>query len=465
MALEGGNLDLISSYLFNNRGEPILRETLQQIAIIRSRDREIPFKKLPLIWLVERYSLAMGLNMDKVYKLYGLPNGKTIESKLDSFLNQPGLIEEFMHHLRAEAETALINVSQNGGQLEIYSILEARANHLRLPDRVASWKELQDKTKLVMDFVGEIFPLAIVESPKSVLDAPARMGAVTRPSNTTYWNSNRELVNVVSLDPRRKIDIFAEIAGHEAAHKVHAVMLALAENAGFVPKGSNERVDSSVKEELSQLAEHVAGAIWRQRHPEQSETNIVFCQQASSNGEWTNLVTALGKRFQAPYAVIQRRVRLQMERLISDGQTKLSETDLFAIVDENTPVLHDWLNRGVSIAFPAAGVAGNTNILDRTDGVVYLTKYLADGKPGQTTAVTTTQSEAIEKKLNMKNAFEMRYGESWILNRQARIILLSLMAEAGRNLDITSYGNYVIDADPDALRQRLISWGLREEDL
>ena len=49
-----------------------------------------------------------------------------------------------MHHLRAEAETALINVSQNGGQLEIYSILEARANHLRLPDMVASWKELQE---------------------------------------------------------------------------------------------------------------------------------------------------------------------------------------------------------------------------------------------------------------------------------------------------------------------------------
>lgn len=458
-ATEGGNLQTAFSFIMNRNGDPAVRNTLQ-LAIERQVDNyENQIRKIKLLWSIDSFRLRMGIDWETYLEIGNLPNSQIIKDRLINFLSRQDLTEEVMEHLKREAPVSAKKI-EDGGVANYWDALTERAAYHKLPDQIDSPEELAEKKERVWNKLRSILPLAFDDTPTNFIDAPVRMGASLRASNTTYYNTSGELVNVVILDPRDKEDHFEEVTGHELGHKLHARMLIAAEEAGYLPQGSNERVPSSVKEEFSQLVENQIGMI---NSSDKKEEVGDDGSDTKSQGEFRDLVHAVVYRRQAPYALIQQEVRLEMEKLWNQGNQlwDLSEGQSRKIIETVKPMADKWYHEGVPLYFPYHRVHTNINLLAPDDGLVYVRKQLSDGISQEPVSVLSETN--IGKPKDMKAAFEYRFGGKWILDKNARKVLLGLLAETGKNYNILTYGDYVLNADVDQISNQLQEWGIDSE--
>ena len=91
------------------------------------------------------------------------------------------------------------------------------------------------------------------------------------------------------------------------------------------------------------------------------------------------------------------------------------------------------------------------------DGLNYLGIYVSEPKE--------KEGEKKREYMNIKAALEERFGEIWIDNPEARAVLWALMVETGKDRDRNTYGKFVIEADIEAAKERLKSWGISEKDI
>lgn len=448
---EGGNYAASFSYLLNNQGNTHLRRALEVAMEKRTDDQDLMSEKLRLLWQIEIYRMSMGIDLELLYEINQLPEGDVIEAKLHQFLSKEELVDEMREHLKREAFPAMAQADRDR-PIDYWQMLAERAKYHKLSDKASTVDELERKKKRVWRELSEFLPpVSFEDTPTSYIGAPTRIGASLRAYNITYPNHENGLVNVVVLNPRDTEILFAEITGHEIGHKLHAYFVRAAEDKRYVPKEGWERLPSAVKEEFSQLLEDQVGKILRRKRgvsePEIKET-------AGERREWRDLWNAFLARRQAPYALTQKAVRLEMESMFKQGKRDwiLSDEEAAQIIEDLEPQLKGWYAEGVPLRAANQTTLTNVNLLEPLDGLVYLLKYVKEEEEEKPKGPRRTEI------IGIREAFEKRFGEIWLDNSDAKAVLFALMVETGRNHDLTTYGDFVLTADIEGVKSQLASW-------
>lgn len=461
LATEGGNTQIIYDYLTNHRGHPSLRRALEVILLrqVNNFQQNFAVEKLQLNWISEVYRLAMGLDLDTLYEVNEYPNGKIIEELIHAFLTNPDYVKNTWAHLRREAPSVVALYEKTGLPIPYFSILKARADFHHFQDIVETQKEIEAKITRTWSELAEIFPLAATSTPLSFMDAPTVMGANTRASNITYVNKYNQVVNIVHLNPRIEESLFRAVSAHEWTHKLHKLMLITAERAQHVPTGSFDRVPYFVKEEFSLLIENQIAAIWTNKDSQKKEDAQAVLQLPE--GEFRDLYDAITMRGLGPFALTQRAIRVEMEKMWNYGKRNpLTKNQARQLIDGWRLQVESWFMEGLPIWQSTQRVFNNLSTLNPFDGLVYLSKYLIEPIPA-----SPSPSPSKTQPIDMKSAFRRRFGNNWLLKKDARAVLLALMAETGNNYDITTYGAFVLQADLDQINQTLRSWGITEDQI
>ncbi len=435
---EGGNYETAFSFLLNHQGHAAVRRALEITLEKRRQNKDLAVEKLHLLWKIEAYRLSMGIDLDLFYQINGLPKGSVIEERLHQFMRRDDLVAEMKAHLVKETPNVSKALEERGKSINFWEMLSERTRHQHLPHQPASHDELEAKKKRVWTEMAQFLPsIAFEETVTSFIYAPFDMGALVRGRNITYPNRKNRHVRFSIVNPRDEEILFAETTGHEIGHKLHAIVLRAAEDAGFVPERSWEKQPNPIKEEISRPVEDQVGKIMRAPKKE---------------GEWRGLWPAYLSRRQAPYALTQRAVRKQMEEMWFQGKRvwDLEKEEITKILEELEPEVARWYAEGVPMVVPSQTVQSNIDLLDSLDGLAYLLKYVTEDE---------------RKYFDAKTAFENRFGEVWLDNKDARVVLFGLMTETGNNDDITTYGDFVLKADIRKIKERLKSWGFSEEDI
>ncbi len=454
---EGGNTALAGTFLINNTGGGELRQTLQAVIEQRAERREIATKKMQLLWQAHTFGLAMGMDWETLLEVNDLPSSGVVNDRLLAFLTNPAFVQEMEGYLDQEAHDVYGNWKPST-PINYWDVLSARAEYHSFSGSVETTEELEAKRDEVYGRLRTILPLGFEDTPTNHMFTPTRLGATVRPSNITYYNKAHGVVNVVILNPRDEKTLFEETTGHEAAHKMQAFMLTLGERVGYLPQGINEKVPGTVKEEFSQLVEGQVGAL----HAESERPDELDEETQEQQREFRDLFDGIVGRRQAPYGLIQQEVRLQMERMQQAGVAGRDLSDEVAqdLIDRVQPQVEAWYQAGLPLYSPAQKVHNNAEVVSPLDGLVYVTPYIVESQAQEHQDESDTEVQAPQQSLRMRDAFEQRFGRKWLNNQEARVVLLSLMAESGRNQDITSYGDYVLAADVKGLVERLQSWGI-----
>jgi len=448
---EGGNFPAVFSYLLNHQGRTPLRRALEKLLETRNNDKSLITEKLQILWQIEAFRMTMGVDLELIYELNGMPNLAVVEDKLHKFLARGELVKEMEGHVKKEASPALSQSQSLDVPIDFWQMLEQRAKYHNFSDQAATPLELKRRNDKLLSELSELFPpRALENTPKSFIDAPVRIGAKLRRYDVTYHNQEDELVDVIILNPRDDEIISARSAGHEIGHRLHAYVISKAEKSGYVVSESWERVSSGVKEEFTQLIEEQVDKIFRRKKGKSEE----------KSGEWTDLWDAYIARRQAPYALTQAAVRVMLEEMWKAGKYDwvLSDREASVIIDELKPKISSWYSEGVRMNIPLHTILTNIELVDSLDGPNYLKKYIQED-------VEKPEGKKEEPILSMKRAFEKRFGEIWIDNPEALAVLFALMAETGINQDITSYGKFVLEADISEVRRKLTSWGISENEI
>jgi len=449
---EGGNYEAAFSFLLNHQGDETVRKALQEIIEERTHDPDLTAEKLQLLWKIEKYRLLMGIDLETLYILNQIPGGAEIESKLHEFLSNKAHVTEMRGHLDREAKSSLVQGVDKNAPIDFWQMLEGRAFYHNFPSNVETSEELNDKKGKVWRQLAQYLPsIAFEETPTSFMDAPTRFGARLRAFNITYPNKEGRLVNIVILNPRNEESLFAQTFGHELGHKLHARVLRVAEDAGYVPEQSWEKLPRTVAEEFSQLVEDQVGKIKRREKDSENTQD-----KEESESEWRDLWHAYIIRRQAPYALAQRTARLMMEEMWKGGKRdELTKKEVDVLIDELDSQLKNSYSEGVKITSPNQNILNNINLENPLDGLVYLLKYVEESKE--------EKADINKDFIGMKQAFSERFGEIWIDNLGARAILLALMAETGNNQDISTYADFVLSVDIQETFSKLESWGIKRQ--
>lgn len=457
--IEGGNFTTAQTFLLNKNGDPVIRKTLQKAIETNARDLQKQIRKVQAAWTVDVFRMSMGLDWEMYLKINNYPDSTTVEDRLLSFLERPGLVAETLEHMRREAPQSYETVKA-GGVANYAKLYDERAAFLNLPDTVDSPSELEEKKDRVWQTLARVLPLAFEDSPLYHVNAPTRIGATPRAVHITYRNREKQIVNIVILDPRETDELFMETTAHELGHILHTRMLKAAEDVGDLPERSKERVPDVVRETLAILVGDQARILYQEDHaaissdPEQPA-------EARAEGEFRDLDYAILNRRQAPYALTQQAVRLEFETLWNQGvrDWELSEEHARVTIERTQPKVDEWYRAGVPIESPHFQVGSNLNVLTPDDGLRYMGEYLKD--PGISDGSGQDEiSEGEETPTGIKEAFEKRFGPLWLENPDARKVLLGLMVETGRNYDTGSYPEYILSADTMKLNEQLAQWGI-----
>lgn len=469
-ATEGGNFTAIRTFLNERKGEPTLRRALEAIWERRTSDRRFAVETLQILWDAEKYRLELGTPLDLLYKTAGLPDGTTCEARINDYLTRSDLVDEIWEHVQEEAPGIAQKVAKIEGPINYWDVKEAHATYASYPDMASSVDELEEKKVRVFSRLQSIFPLGFIDSPTSYIEAPTRIGANPRSINLPYRNENGQLVNINVLNLRDNEPRFAAVVGHEITHKLHHIVLLLAEQAGDVPSGSDNRVPIGVKEDFANM---VASLI-------QNKISVVWQGDSSNNKQkiqertaekpraYGSLNSAIEYRRLFVFALTQRAVRLEMEKMWSNGKsTPLTGQEANTLIDRFNPQIDAWYSEGVPVDFPHEWATdwrtNNVNSLWPLDGFSYLRRELANHSQSGEKEQQNEQTLGQERQVDMRTAFKERFGETWLLDQNARAVFLALLAETGKNHDSTTYGNFVLQADIEQIKQQLYHWGITED--
>lgn len=435
-ATENGNFARIMTFLHNNHGKPGVRQALEAIYEKRMSDETLTVKQLQLLWVVETYRKAMGIDLAAYYDMSGLPTEIALTDRLHKSLTDEKSILEFGKHIKEEAPAFNTN--------RYFDVLTARADHLGLPDELSPREKTDEKVARAEEAVLQLFPpgnLASLAGERFKTYYPHKFGAsVTRPVNSSYYNQQSKLVMVNVLNRNDLEDRIKGRNGHEKTHGTHIYVTSAAdvkEDPDGATKDSYYRASGVVREAFAKLVESQILKLLRSGQE----------KGAGDYELWGDLIDALIDRRQRPIGLTQMAVRRKMENFWKAGlhEWDLSEDKAREILTEIGPQLKSWTGEGYSLDDSRATVLNSINIIDPRDGLVY----------------AAARDE-------LKFAFETRFGNMWLSKKDARAILLDLMIKTRDTSDMAVLANHVfrVAGKPEDIKQvyqRLKSWGISEE--
>lgn len=452
-AINSGKLNLITTFLENYQGIPLVREVLEKTREDRINDRALAVEMLQLTWQAVHYSMQMNMPLNRYLQMIGLPKTDIVPDRLEKFLQKPELSRELQMHLKAEALGALDYAREKRKPLSYKSILTHRAQQRGFPDTFAGQDELEEMAINAKQEIEEIFPILAEPSKKRKVETPRRIGATSRAGNFQYLNQQRQWASVRILNVWQNQDRFRENNAHErGGHELHSRVLekrslSSIQSDDSVPSDIWLYIPGYIKEEFALTVEDGMANIISE---ENGQSQDFTTEEKLNDHEWSDLFHALFFRRNAIFGLVQLAVRQSLEfRSPSETHKSLTKKETQYLTISINNKIRDWYQLGVPIQTSFQSLTNNLNPKDASDGLRYVAKN-----------VLSQQSQE-EKPIDMKTAFVNQYGKQWLKNSDARIVLLLLMAESAENQDINTYGQQVLAISPEEARTQLANWGIK----
>ena len=380
--------------------------------------------------------------------LNGLPKYSIIKRRLDQFQENKDFIKEILGHFQDELPQSFQKYQQQGFITDV-DLLSEEAKRKRYPKKIRSEKEIKEMVKTSQKEIWQYFPLAKKISPKRVFLNPLHPAATMRAFQSSTKNTEGQQVNVIVMTPRVTLkDTYLPILAHETTHAVHRIILEMGEKSHFLPRGAGERIPQPVMEEFSQLVEHLF----------YQDKNLPY-QKKFRGQEFPNFYSARATYFQIPFALVQMGIRKNLDQLWNKGyRGKLKEAIIWNLKYKFDKKLKKWFRQGLNIVRETLTSFDLFMPYSPTDGLRYVRRYVVKSESKSENKNKTTT-------FSMAAAFKQRFGKNWIKLKQARVILLWLLLESGRDHRTENFGELVLNKKITDCQRELEKIGLQKKDI
>ena len=159
------------------------------------------------------------------------------------------------------------------------------------------------------------------------------------------------------------------------------------------------------------------------------------------------------------------------DELVSNepDNSNLTEEQIWDLKYKFDKLTREWMSMGVKIktTTPAFGLFDSYN---PRDGVVYMRTYmmqenLAEESSSSGENEIADETSSTKKEMTMQDAFKKRFGENWIENKEARILLHWLLLETGRNENTETYYEFILSKTKAETLAELEKINIKESDI
>ncbi len=436
-----------------------VRRDIAEVSLILARDLTLEFSSFQLAWRVWCMFREIGIDTKEYLNFLSLPDFEIIKEKLLAFMNHKAFVEEMLQHLQDDLPESYEKYIANG-VIDRLDINIENAKRKKYPKKLRSDDDIQ---KMITESESEVykyFPLAKERNPRSVIFNPTHPACTSRASNSTVKNLNKKPVNTVVMTPRtdHKDDYLPTFA-HETTHALHRIILDLGENSGVLKKGSADSVATAVMEDFSQLVDDRF----------ESDKDLPYTKKFKGK-EFPNFLAGFTTRFQVPFSLAQLSVRVEFDRLYDEGyRGPLTESMIWNLKYKFDALVHEWFSTGINIKSRGLTAFRLVDPYNPRDGVVYMKRYMMVDLDSKEEAISESNSDLApvstsqSTDVKLSDAFIQKWGENWINDDDARIMLHWLLLETGRNEDTHKYYKFIFDKPVKECLEELQKIGLTKE--
>ncbi|MBN1162202.1 hypothetical protein JXA34_00485 [Patescibacteria group bacterium] len=430
--------DILVEYYVTCDIDPEFREDIRQIMKVLGRDLTLSFYNIKLGWEIWKDMRKIGMDVEKFLEFNEFPSYSKVKEKLLNFLVRGDYVEELEKHMKDDLPECYKDY-QKSGYVFIKDIFAEEAKRKKYPKKLRSIEEVKAMIKEAEKEVLSYFPLTKRKSPRNTIFNPLHPASTMRAFQSSTRNSKGKRVNSIVMTPRTELlDEYLPILAHETAHAVHKMVLELGEEAGILEKGASELVPTAVLEDFSQLVEG-------QFH---SDKKLPYKKKFHGK-EFPNFHSGLTQRSQVPYALVQLGIRKYFDKIWDEGyRTFLTDQMVWEIKEMFDPLIKECAEMGLHIRRDVYDSLGYFSAENPGDGLVYMKKYVVDS-PKSVAKTMDEEEQSVGNAdtvsdISMSSAFEKKYGKNWISNKEARITLLWLLLESGRNSATETFHKYIL---------------------
>jgi hypothetical protein len=425
MSVCNGRINVLFDYYSTCDIEEGFRYDLKEILKNLQRDYTLAFFDLKIGWEIWKIVHWIGLDVDKYLELSGFPKFSLVEKRLLNFMTNEKYIKEILDHMKDELPECYEKYKQTG-QVTSDDIIHEEARRKKYPKRLPNTKEVNKLVSQAHKEVFKYFPLAKKGSTKNIILNPIHPESTDRAFQSSTRNANGERVNVIVMTPRSESkDTYVPTLAHETAHLMHRIVIATGESKGVLKKGASEMLPGNIMEYFSLLVED-----------QFTRSQKLPYQKKYEGKEFPDFKSATTTRFQVPYTMVQLGIRKRFDEYIKAGYKELSEDMLYDLKLEFDRKARHWSSMGINVDYERLSAFKIFKSNDPEDGLVYMKKYIEND--------SSTNGGNGKKNLDMVQAFKKRFGIQWLKEKEARVLLLWMFLESGRNYKSEDYGNIVL---------------------
>ncbi|MBN1618508.1 hypothetical protein JW887_04145 [Candidatus Dojkabacteria bacterium] len=457
MKISDGRISILSDYYYSCRIDTETRDEIRGISRVLRRDFTLDFTYMKIAWKIWKEIREIGINVENMLEIFEFSSYKITTQRLLDFLKDKNRNQEILMHMEDELPESYKRL-QKQGFIERYMINHEEKNRKQYPKKLRSEKEIK---KMISDCEKEIFsylPLAQEPSPRNILLNPIHPESTNRAFQSTTNTTKNKKLNVIVMTPRsNQKDEYLPTLAHEATHALHKIILSKGEDSKVLKPGASEKMPGPVAEEFSQLVEHLF----------HTDKDLPYKKKYKGT-EFSNFDSAFTTRFQAPYALTQLAIRKEFDDLWDSGyRDELTDDQIWEIKNKFDPQVKEWLSMGIDFRSEGITCFGLFSTYDLIDGLTYMKRYVvkADKSESCTENQDLLKSESKKEYLPMATAFVKRFGKNWIKRKQARIMLLWLLLESGRNYQTEKFGEFVMKKEITSCNEELMKIGIQEKDI
>jgi len=448
-----GRTSILSEYFYDYNISDTLRTDLKGIFRILRRDLTMSFASIKRGWEIWKLVHEIGLDVNSFLKLNDLPKYTKIEKKLLAFLDNKDFIKETLKHMKDELPESYKKYMKEG-RIDRADLTHEEAGRKKKPRKPRPLKLTEKMTRESQTEIFKYFPLAKRPSPRNIFLNPLHPESTNRAFQSSTKNIKEKKVNVIVMTPRSEMpDSYLQTLAHETTHLLHRMILDMGERAKILEKDSGERLPSSVMEDFSQLVEHQFA----------KDTKLPYKKKYKGK-EFPNFYSAYVTRVQVPFALVQLGIRRKFDELWDKGlRDDIAEDMIWKIKNEFDQKVKQWDTQGLNIVREGLTSFGFFSPANPDDGLVYMKRYIIASKP-------ETKPKSKDKKTKkevpgMAEAFTKRFGSEWVKSKKARIILLWLLLESGRNHKTENFGQIILAKEPKACMVELKAIGIKANEI
>ncbi|MFZ5424658.1 MAG: hypothetical protein ACOZAO_02555 [Patescibacteria group bacterium] len=445
-----GRVSVLSNY-YSNCDVPVeLRKDIQGIFDVLRRDLTLLISDVQLAWEVWKKIHYIGLNVDEFLQINDLPKYEVVKRNLLAFQNDKNHVSELEKHMKDDLPESFKKYKEQGYIL-FDDLFAEEATRKKYPKKLRNLAEIEKMIDACKKEVYKLFPLAKVDSPRSVLFNPTHPSATTRAFQSATKNTKGLQVNAIVMTPRVLMkDEYLPVFAHETAHALHRIILSLGEEHNILEKGAQDRVPSSVMEDFSQLLEH---QFYKDKH-------LPYKKQFKGE-EFPNFMTGITIRAQVPFALVQLGVRKIFDNWLKEGHQYLTERMLWELKQKFEDKTDEIETLGLKTTRRVPSGLRYLHPYNPDDGLVYMKRYIVKEVESE---AERNHSEKKQKnsQIDMPSAFKQRFGETWEQTKDARAMFLWLLLESGRNYNTQTFHEFILNKDISECYSELTKLGVNK---